>query len=172
MATLQDWVNAFTQDERPDGIIIDDNVILAQAIAATNFYCGYASTAAQLAIPVTVPAPTPSAPSPLMVLLGNTGYELINYDNSQTPQTYSVIFPPAYPAIDGTAVITVSEWALIKPLFLLYVERENAIQLEASRAMGLDVWGRSVSEIITDIDRYQSEVLPKSAFSAQVIITV
>lgn len=71
--------------------------------------------------------------------------------------------PEPYPEITSVTDITVSEWALIRPLFLLYVERENAIQLESSRGMGIDVFGRSSSEISSDITQKEAEY-PKKAF--------
>jgi hypothetical protein len=71
--------------------------------------------------------------------------------------------PTPYPAIDGTTELNVSEWALIRPLFLLYVEREEARQLEASRGMGIDVFGRSTAEIEADITQKQLEY-PHLAF--------
>ncbi len=70
--------------------------------------------------------------------------------------------------ITETTDLTSGEWAIIKPLFLLYVERENAIYLESSRGLGLDVYGRSVAEVIADITTYQLE-LPKLAFCSQII---
>ncbi len=68
-----------------------------------------------------------------------------------------------YPDIDENTEISDSEWALIKPLFHLFVERETAIQLEASRGLGVDVFGRLTSEIEQDIARVQSE-MPMNAF--------
>lgn len=59
--------------------------------------------------------------------------------------------------------LTLSEYALIRPLFDLYVELENAASLEASRALGLEVYGRSTSEIHQDIAARESE-MPALAF--------
>ncbi len=73
------------------------------------------------------------------------------------------------PAVAGASVLDLSEWALIRPLFLLYVERENALFLEASRALGMDVYGRSVSEVSADIARYEEELPPK-CFSQAIIM--
>jgi hypothetical protein len=75
--------------------------------------------------------------------------------------------PTPYPAIDGTTELNVSEWALIRPLFLLYVEREEARQLEASRGMGIDVFGRSTAEIEADITQKHLEY-PHLAFIYEV----
>jgi hypothetical protein len=74
------------------------------------------------------------------------------------------------PAIDGTLEISESEWALIRPLFMLYVERETALQLEASRGMGIDPFGRSASEIAAEISQAEAD-MPRRAFF-QPIVTV
>ena len=82
-----------------------------------------------------------------------------------------VVFPalPApIPAISGTTEITESEWALIRPLFMAYVERETALQLEASRGMGMDVYGRSTGEVAGDITQLEAE-LPRLAFGCSII---
>lgn len=59
--------------------------------------------------------------------------------------------------------LTPSEAAVIRPLFDLYVERENAMVLEASRVMGADVFGRTVAEIQQDINLHE-DAMPKQAF--------
>lgn len=74
------------------------------------------------------------------------------------------------PEIDSSTEISVSEWAVIRPLFLLYVERETALQLEASRGLGMEAFGRSSSEVANDIQALEQE-LPRRAFF-QSIITV
>lgn len=56
-----------------------------------------------------------------------------------------------------------SEYAIIRPLFDLYVELENAILLEASRGMGVDVFGRTTDVIQQDINQHELD-LPKLAF--------
>ena len=66
--------------------------------------------------------------------------------------------------------VTDSDWAIIRPLFALYVERENALFLEASRGLGVDVFGRSVSEIAQEIATTEAE-LPHKAFM-QIVIRV
>jgi hypothetical protein len=74
------------------------------------------------------------------------------------------------PDIDAQTGINDSQWALIRPLFLLYVERETALQLEASRVMGADPFGRSSSEIAAEITQAESD-MPRKAF-AMPILTV
>jgi len=73
--------------------------------------------------------------------------------------------PAVLADVDAHCVITPSEWGLIKPLAALYVERENARALEASRGQGVDVYGRSVSEIEQSITQYEVMDLPRLAFS-------
>ena len=65
--------------------------------------------------------------------------------------------------IDADTVITHSEWALIRPLFLLYVERETALQMEATSMMGAGSFGRSSSEVGTEIAQLEAD-LPRRVF--------
>jgi hypothetical protein len=68
-------------------------------------------------------------------------------------------------SIDGKQDIDLSqsEYAIIRPLFELYVEQENATHLEASRGLGIDVYGRTVSEISQEILQRELD-MPKQAF--------
>ncbi len=59
--------------------------------------------------------------------------------------------------------LTPSEWGIIMPLFEAYVEKESAFRLEASRGLGADVFGLSVSEIDQKIT-VMEESLPARAF--------
>lgn len=127
MATLADLAEKFATQERPAGNLLDDATVLAQAVAATRFYAGYA------------------------VIRARDGADPV-------------------PAIDGILEISESEWALIRPLFMLYVERETALQLEASRGMGIDPFGRSASEIAAEIIQAEAD-MPRRAFF-QPIVTV
>lgn len=54
--------------------------------------------------------------------------------------------------------ISISEWGIIGPLFVLYVDREVAISLEASRTFGAEQYGRQVSEIEADIREYHDSM--------------
>lgn len=127
MAKLADLAQTFATQERPAGNLLDEKTVLAQAVAATRFYAGFAALRAHEGV---------------------------------TP----------VPDIDGDTAITTSEWALIRPLFLLYAERETALQLEASRGMGIDPFGRSASEIAAEITQAEAD-MPLRAFF-QPIITV
>ena len=72
------------------------------------------------------------------------------------------------PEIDGHTDVTLSEWAIIRPLFLLYVERETAVQLEATRIMGADVFGRPSGEVASEIAQVEAE-LPHKAFYMPIV---
>lgn len=119
MQTLLDYVDDFKNAERPTSNMMDEDVLMAQAIAATRFYAGYGA-------------------------LSHRG------------------------DIDENTPLSLSEWAIIKPLFVLYVEREQAAYLEASRTFGAEVFGRSVSEVSADIAQYQAD-MPKKAFFAEIM---
>lgn len=67
--------------------------------------------------------------------------------------------------IDATVDLTTGEWAVVQPLFCLYVEKEQALRLEASRAAGLEVYGRQVAEVTADISVMEGpDGLPSRAF--------
>lgn len=59
--------------------------------------------------------------------------------------------------------VSESELSIIKPLWVLYMERENSTALEASRTQGADVYGRAVSEVQASIIDYEARV-PALAF--------
>lgn len=121
MAQITDLARNFINDERPVGMVMDEDQIVHQMVAAVRFYAGYAKL--------------------------------------QAFEEYAAPLAEITPETD----ITSSEWAIIRPLFLLYAERENAIQLEASRGLGVDVYGRSVSEISSEISQLEAD-MPYKAF--------
>lgn len=120
MATLQNLIDRYVTQERPDSLILDPDVLLEQAISATQYYSGYAA----------------------------------------------IISEPS--SIESDTELTAGEWAIIRPLFLLYVERETAVQLEASRIMGIDVFGRNYGEVAADIARTE-EALSLAAFYREIV---
>lgn len=91
------------------------------------------------------------------------GYAKLKADALAPDQIHDPI--DAANSIDGAQdfELNPSEYAIIRPLFELYVEHENAMQLEASRGLGVDVFGRPVSEIQQDINQREQE-LPMAAF--------
>ncbi len=64
--------------------------------------------------------------------------------------------------------LSLSEWGVVGPLFRLYVEKEQAVQMEASQVMGITVFGRNSSEIASEIATAESEI-PVKAFSYGII---
>lgn len=72
--------------------------------------------------------------------------------------------------IEAATELTDSEWALIRPLFLLYVEREQALHVEASAMLGVSGFGRGTSEIAGEILQVEAD-MPRRAFF-QPIFTV
>lgn len=93
------------------------------------------------------------------------GYAVLAHFASQV-----IPVTPTVTQIDSTVALTTSEWAIIQPLFNAYVDHENAIRLEASRGLGLDVFGRSVSEMAGEIKQLEAD-LPRKAFY-QAIVSV
>jgi hypothetical protein len=45
------------------------------------------------------------------------------------------------------------------------VERANAVALEASRTLGVEVFGRTVDQVQADIVREEQEIMPRFAFT-------
>lgn len=135
---LSDLVAGYV--ENAPALVLDDVAVAKHLKSAVRFYCGYAAL-------------TNSPPVP--VDEGGDGIHTdITADN----------------LIEGAQDfdLTPSEYAIIKPLFYLYVEKENAQHLEASRALGTEVFGRSVAEVENDIKDMEAE-LPHRAFQEDVI---
>lgn len=118
---LSSHVDRFIEEERPIGIVIGADVVLAQAVSAASYYATYESIAEQ-----------------------EPGSD-----------------------VDSETLISAAEWEQIRPLFLLYVEREQAKYLESANVMGLMPSGRSLAEIEADI-RTEQETLPGKVFSCEI----
>lgn len=69
--------------------------------------------------------------------------------------------------VTGSTVVTTDEWAIIAPLFRLYVERESAVVLEASRSLMTEPVGRSYAEVQADIAQLEAD-MPQKAFVEEV----
>ena len=143
--TLTELAMLFLAKERPVGIVLEEETVLAQVLAAARYCGGYGAFDALL--PATASELTfPEASDP-----------------SESSSSYPRFPVPdnLYPASDFVELdtpLTQSEWAIVRPLFILYVERENAVYLEASRSLGVDVYGRSASEIAQDIVQKEMDV--------------
>ena len=68
-------------------------------------------------------------------------------------------------ALSDDTDISDSEWSIIGPLFDLYAEKAQAISIESTQVMGVMQFGRSSSEIQSDIT-VKEEALPRLAFNA------
>ena len=131
------------QADIPAGMVISVPAVSRLLKDAVRFYCGYAT-----------------------LTLHPSARELLEAAGSAVPAG-----TPVHSPVDGTNAIssdqdfdlTASETAIILPLWKLYMERENAMNLEASRALGLDVYGRTVSEVAQAIEAMENE-LPRKAF--------
>lgn len=80
------------------------------------------------------------------------GLPLDNYNTLDRPQEITL-----------SLELTTSEWGVIGPLFELYLEFESALRIEATRGLGMELTGRSSSEVQGDINAFELE-LPRLAF--------
>ena len=152
------------------GLILDENDLDSQAVAAARHFLGWGRIAS-IDGPVEYENPTKPLFTPRnLPYLGPSDapgviFAGLDYGtNPPPPPPEPDPAPTPPPALDPQTVITPSEWALIKPLYLLYVERENARALEASRMQGVDPYGRTVSEVQSDVERYENGDMPRIAF--------
>lgn len=151
-----DLVDEFVATRSPGWLVLTQPETLGSCIDAVRYYAAYGNIAS-----LSLSDDLPGAPEPASASI------------PPGPDPEPVI-APSLPIknlafIDENTDLTVGEWALIRPLFLLYVERENSMRLEASRAAGIEVFGRSVSEVAQDITMMENETLPARAFSHAVI---
>jgi hypothetical protein len=65
---------------------------------------------------------------------------------------------PLDSSLTAQTELTIHDWGIITPLFIAYIAREEAKLLEASRIMGVDVFGRSVSEIEAEIRTLEDDL--------------
>lgn len=123
-------------DPFPAGLVIDRLIVESCLMKAVRLYAGYASISG---LPEQLP------PN------GDGIHADIGPDSS----------------VDGQDIdLNQSELAIVMPLFEKYVERQNATNLEASRGMGVDVYGRTVAEVQMDINQLEMD-LPQKAFKAE-----
>ena len=144
--SLTTLAGRFYEDERPIGTVIELSTVINQAVNAARAYAAYGAIESKL---------------PVDALLGT----------DHTDPLFPVLNALPVPVtdwVDALTDVTQQEWGVIKPLFILYVERENAIHLEASRQLGVDVYGRQSSEISQEITQME-EAIPRLAFYQPVI---
>lgn len=171
---LSALADAFINEQRPISQLLEDERVRAMAISATQFYVGYGHLNSA-SVDTSPPKDSPPAADGLagsfseMVSVIDTLHRPLA--NRLVPQPSPLPFPPiGLETITVDTEVTASDWALIRPLFLFYCEREQALLLESSRVMGVDVFGRSSSEVQQDITAYEAE-LPQKSF-IQPVITI
>lgn len=149
-------VTEFMGTRAPGWLVLDAPEVLECAVSAARFYAGYGDIQS-----ISQSNTLPGAPDPS----GGPGAPVI-----ADPGIGESLPIKSLGYITVSTVLSTGEWAVIRPLFVLYTERENAMRLEASRALGLEVYGRSVSEIASDIAQMESpDGLPSKAFSHVII---
>jgi hypothetical protein len=168
--TVSDLATEWREKDRLVGCVLPMEQVIEACVAATRFYAGHGYIA------ILVPPPPPEPPrqchQPLEWIAENylDGiFGVLGYDYGfplflpQPPKLKpgSAIAPVDW--IDDTTALAQSEWSVIRPLFILYVERENALYQEASRQAGLEVYGRSSSEIAIDIERVEADIPHRAA---------
>lgn len=93
------------------------------------------------------------------------------YARLTSAQSVDYVHSDLYSADETPAPVDVelthSELAIIRPLWLLYIEHENAVALEASRSQGADPYGRATSEVKQSILDYERS-LPQLTFVYEV----
>lgn len=169
--TLSELAALFLEEERPVGIVLDEDQATAQAVAAARFCAGYGPI--ESLVP---PAPDPDPNAAAMTLdyflplSAGYGYPLPGYPLSPQIVAGSPIAPVDW--IGGDTLISQSEWSVIRPLFILYIERENAMLLESTHMFGAEVYGRSSSEINNDIQQMETDPMIAHRMFCQPVISV
>lgn len=134
-------MNRYLQLESPDTNMLHPPQVLALALAAVRKYLGYAELSAHRA-------------------------QRLEWEQARA---FDPSLPRPTPAAIGQELeVSDSEWAIITDLWHLYMERDQAKQLEATRSLGADSFGRTTSEIEADI-RAEHENLPMRAFSFEIV---
>lgn len=157
--TLAELVEAFLGEQRTECLLLEPERVLALGIAAAQFYAGYGHVNVLAYTPPEKPVEQPAPADPMAILIDKTARPKRLVEGP----TLDPLPPVPFDEIAEDMVLTPSDWSIIRPLFLLYCEREQALMLESSRVMGVDVFGRASSEIQMDINTAELE-LPKKAF--------
>lgn len=146
---IEDLAEEYHESRVTRGLVVELEEVQQCAVEAARFYAAYGDISSLSGSSIKLQ----SAPGV----------------DTEPPSTADDAYAGALPIRDsqlvneGTA-LTVGEWAVIRPLFMLYVERENAMRIEATRTLGVEGWGRTMSEIAADIERMESpEGLPARA---------
>lgn len=153
--TLEELAEEFHAERASAGLLLDEAETLALAVSASRYYAAYGTIKSLSKNDVLQGAPIPGQPVPAPL--------------DPEPEIVAALPAKNLGFVTGDTDISMGEWAIIKPLFLLYVERDNATRLEASRGLGVDVFGRSVSEVAQEVERMENETIPTKCFRHVVI---
>lgn len=140
--TLSEIVTGF-MEAAPAGMVLGDEDVTRMLRNAVRFYAGYATL---------------------------RNYPPEPEDRDTVPAIHTAIDASNSVSGDQDFDLTLSEWAIIKPLFDIYVERENATHIEASRGLGVDVFGRTVSEIQVDVNQRELDMVKAASLELPVSI--
>ncbi|MEY2875797.1 MAG: hypothetical protein RLZZ373_3168 [Pseudomonadota bacterium] len=141
------------------GLVLSQDEVRECFLVAARFYAAHGAIRALAQYGPTDPDATDWLPT-----LAPTG--LVVSDCTYMPEGRIGDLPAGPVALDTD--LTNGEASLICPLGNLYCERANALRLEASRAMGVEFYGRSVSEIAGAIVEAEAG-MNRAAFVAQAI---
>lgn len=151
---LVDLASEYMESRTSGGLVLDEPQVIECVVTAARFYAAYGDIKS-ISLSDTLPgAPQPGDSLPVVP--------------DEPPDVAPSLPVKNLGYISEETTVSVGEWSIIRPLFALYIERENAVRLEASRALGLEVYGRTVSEVAADISR-EEEGLAAKAFSHAVI---
>lgn len=145
--TLEDLALQYLEARK--GLVLDEEGIVTHAVAAAQFYAGYGDIASVSQSDVLLSAPGAGRPYPVVA--------------DPEPEQRMALPIKDLELIDSDTIVSTGEWAIIRPLFVLYAERENATLIEATRGLGVDPYGRSVSEVNADISLMEAETIPQKS---------
>lgn len=151
--TLEELATEYAEARASAGLLLDATEVLGQLLEATRYYAAYGDIRSLSKSDNLPGAPVPgitAVPDDEPIILGALPVKVLEL-------------------IDADTILTVGEWGIIRPLFVLYVERENSMRLEASRVMGSDPYGRGSAEVIAEIERMETETIPQRTGSHALI---
>lgn len=131
MHTAQERVDTYFEEQRPVGVILEPEQSMGLLLAAVRKYMAYG-------------------------VLERHAQQHEEYEEARRldPSTPEPVLDPINPSFQ----IGSSEWGVIEPLWHLYMERERALMVEATRMMGDVSHGRMSSEVQQDITLYESDM--------------
>lgn len=137
--SLAELVLEFSNLSQNAGLVIEEDQVMQLAVDAVRYYCAYGSLEAA------------KQGQDVEAMIGRplVGFSFLNsLGTVSTTET----------KVGSNVPLTLQEWVVIRPLFALLVERAVAVNLEASRNMGTESFGRSVSECSADLPAVEERV--------------